>query len=113
MLKVAFSGGRHYTNDTKVSEVINDIIEVYGDITVLVGDCTGLDALVKEYCIKHDIPLQIYYADWKTQGLKAGPLRNKRILDEDPDLVVIFPGGKGTLNMYNQALSKNIPIFSV
>jgi hypothetical protein len=43
-------------------------------------------------------------ADWKRHGRGAGPTSNKLMLEEhQPDLVVAFPGGKGTAHMVGLA----------
>ncbi len=43
-------------------------------------------------------------ADWTTHGRAAGPIRNARMLAEyHPDLVIAFPGGRGTLDMVSKA----------
>jgi ABC-type Fe3+-hydroxamate transport system substrate-binding protein len=52
-----------------------------------------------------------FAADWHKHGRAAGPIRNKRMLDEGkPDLVVAFPGGRGTANMVKQAQAAGIPV---
>lgn len=44
------------------------------------------------------------WADWKKHGKAAGPIRNGIMLrDGKPDMVVAFPGGRGTANMVDQA----------
>ena len=53
----------------------------------------------------------MYPADWDTHGRGAGPIRNKQMLEEGkPDLVIAFPGGKGTANMIGQAKEAGIPV---
>ena len=43
------------------------------------------------------MPVSIYPADWDKHGKAAGPIRNKQMIDEGkPDLVIAFPGGRGT-----------------
>ncbi|MEM9912925.1 MAG: hypothetical protein AAF922_19365 [Pseudomonadota bacterium] len=44
-------------------------------------------------------------------GRAAGPIRNKEMLDEGcPDLVVAFPGGRGTANMVKQAQAAGVEV---
>jgi UDP-N-acetylmuramoylalanine-D-glutamate ligase len=60
------------------------------------------------------IPVETYEADWDTHGKAAGPIRNKRMLDEGkPDLVVAFPGGRGTANMISQARKAGVEVIEV
>jgi len=52
-------------------------------------------------------------ADWKL-GKKAGPLRNQRMIDEGrPDLVVAFPGGKGTADMVRRAEAAGVKVLKI
>jgi len=53
-------------------------------------------------------------ADWGKYSKSAGYIRNKQMLAEGkPDLVVAFPGGKGTANMVKLAKLANIPIHTI
>jgi hypothetical protein len=42
-------------------------------------------------------------ADWHRHGRAAGPIRNQKMLDWGPDLVVAFAGGTGTAGMVRLA----------
>lgn len=45
---------------------------------------------------------------------KAGPDRNQRMIDEGrPDLVVAFPGGRGTADMIRRATEAGIEVFRI
>jgi hypothetical protein len=62
------------------------------------GGARGADALAKDWAMTHpDIVRFECKADWKRYGPAAGPIRNQRMLDWSPDLVVAFAGGKGLL----------------
>ena len=57
--------------------------------------------------VKH-LPFQ---ANWAAHGRAAGPIRNRRMLEEGkPDLVVAFPGGQGTADMVRQAEKAGVPV---
>lgn len=53
-------------------------------------------------------------ADWEKYGRAAGPIRNKKMLDMEPDLVLAFhndiQNSKGTLNMVTIAKKKGIEV---
>lgn len=50
-------------------------------------------------------------ADWDKYGKRAGYLRNVQMLDEGkPDLVVAFPGGKGTAMMVKLAKERGVRV---
>jgi hypothetical protein len=53
-------------------------------------------------------------ADWDKYGKLAGPIRNREMLEQNnPELVVAFPGGNGTADMVRQAAAKKIEILLV
>lgn len=57
---------------------------------------------------------ETYLADWNTHGNSAGPIRNKQMLDEGkPDLILAFPGGKGTADMIRQVSAARLPVLTV
>jgi hypothetical protein len=49
-------------------------------------------------------------AEWKKYGPAAGPIRNQRMLDWGPDLVVAFSGGKGTADMVRRARAAGVEV---
>lgn len=55
------------------------------------------------------ILVRAFDADWDRQGTAAGPLRNRRML-EDAELLVAFPGRDGTKSCVEIAQSLNIPV---
>jgi len=72
------------------------------------GGATGADKLAKEYAQLNNIPYVEEKADWSL-GKKAGPIRNELMLKKYlPDLVIAFPGGRGTDNMVRLAKSYGV-----
>lgn len=102
---VAVTGSRTGFKD---EQLINDVIGALKPNRILVGDCpTGVDAYVDNwwYC-------DIYRADWDTHGKAAGPIRNRVMLDEGPDILLAFWDGKsrGTKDCINAAVARGIPV---
>jgi hypothetical protein len=57
------------------------------------------------------IELVEFPADWAKDGRHAALIRNDRMLsDGKPDLVVAFPGGRGTWHTCAQAEKLGIPV---
>lgn len=70
------------------------------DLHIISGGAKGADSLAIDWAVINWVPFTEYPADWKTHGKKAGFLRNTQMLNEGkPDLVIAFPGGKGTAMM--------------
>jgi hypothetical protein len=76
--------------------------------TIVHGDCpTGIDAYAQKVAESQGMQSERYPADW-SMGKKAGPLRNKEMVDLGADLVLAFPKGasrgtRGCLKMAQEA----------
>lgn len=110
-MKLAVTGGRN----TKISdEDFAWLVRVYdavGGDGFILGDCkTGVDYEAWQRLLKTEYPFERYQADWGGLGLKAGPMRNGRMV-ADADALAAFHGGKGTADCTEQAKKKPIPIF--
>lgn len=114
MLKVLVCGGRDYRNRRRVDEVLDRINEEEPIYMIVHGDARGADTLAKEWAWSRDVIELPYPADWKTNGRAAGPVRNRQMLEqEEPDLVVAFPGGNGTAHMMRIAREAGIKVVDI
>lgn len=97
-MRVLVCGGRDYTNGRRLRFFLDMLEE---PISVLIeGGARGADRLAKEWAEDRQVPVETYPADWDRHGRSAGYIRNQQMLKEGkPDLVVAFPGGRGTANM--------------
>jgi len=108
-MRILVCGGRNYWDQAAVDEVLD---EYRSDITVVIeGGATGADACAREWARKNRVQTLTFPADWARFGKSAGPYRNLQMLDEGkPDLVVAFPGGRGTENMVSLATQRKVNI---
>lgn len=116
--RIVCTGGRNYQDRDKVHEIMNGHLEAATQqgrtLRVGVGDADGLDKLIYLWAEEKGVDVTRYVAEWKHYGLRAGPLRNERMLNmEKPDLVLQFPGGKGTAHCVSAALDRLIPVLVV
>ena len=52
--------------------------------------------------------------EWAKFGKRAGPMRNARMLAEfNPELVIAFPGGRGTADMIARAKKARVSVHIV
>lgn len=58
--------------------------------------------------------VESFPANWSQYGHAAGPIRNQKMLDQNPDLVIAFhfdlEHSKGTKDMINRAKKACIPV---
>lgn len=101
-LFVVVTGGRDYADSRRVADVLGETKPAM----LIHGGCpTGADRLADEWAVEHEVATLRVAAKWATEGKKAGPLRNRRMLKAAKQLadlygcelvVIAFPGGRGT-----------------
>lgn len=78
---------------------------------IIQGGAQGADRLASEWArTKPEIERYECKADWHKHGLASGPLRNARMLEWKPDLVVAFPGGRGTADMVRRSKAAGVEV---
>jgi hypothetical protein len=83
-------------------------------VVVIAGGARGADTLAVEWAKEREVMVEVYMAEWDQFGRKAGPIRNQRMLDEGkPDLVVAFPGGRGTAGMIALAEKAGVEVAQI
>ncbi|HEX8807479.1 MAG TPA: DUF2493 domain-containing protein [Xanthobacteraceae bacterium] len=103
-MRVLVCGGRNY-NDVEMLCAVLDNQHLTTPISCIIsGAARGADTLALVWAKAHGVPYESYAADWQRYGAQAGPIRNQFMLDRGkPDLVVAFPGGRGTADMIRRA----------
>src|SRR5262245_24499598 len=113
-MRVLVCGGRDYADSQTLADTMSRLRAERGISVVIAGGARGADTLAEEWAKANGIECIVFHADWATLGRSAGPIRNKRMLDEGrPDLVVAFPGGRGTSDMTRRALDAGIEVIVV
>lgn len=121
-MKVLICGGRTFgfmrnvdntktVRDPKEFNLFEETMEQYKTKIkrIISGGAFGADALAEYYARKNSIPIEVYHANWEQYGKAAGAIRNTQmLLDGEPDLVIAFPGGKGTANMIKVAKAAGV-----
>lgn len=111
---VLVTGGRHYS-DIETLEATLDLAHRQMGISYLIeGGATGADRLARAWARRHGVPVMTFEAHWKEMGPKAGPIRNQWMLAfGKPDILIAFPGGRGTANMIAQARTEGVEVFEI
>lgn len=116
-MRVIVCGGRDYQDQDHVYQMLNEL-NAGSPITFLFhGNAKGADHLADLWGhrakLRQDIKIVPVPAKWKKYGSAAGPIRNKAMLGHGINLVVAFPGGRGTKNMIKQAKAANVDVWEV
>lgn len=109
-LRVLVTGGRNYNDFSAVRRALDAIRKDSGIAQLIHGGATGADAMAAEWADFYGVEAVCVPADWKQHGPAAGPIRNRAMLTYQPDVVVAFPGGRGTADMIRQAERAGIRI---
>lgn len=107
--RVLVCGGRTFDNWNMVHRELSKI----GPSVVIQGGARGADALAAKWADHNGVPLVTYPA-LLSRGRKAGPERNAFMLaDSRPDLVLAFPGGRGTVDMVSRAKAAGLEVIEL
>lgn len=106
-MRVIFTGGRRYRSLSKVREVIR---ELPSDVVIIHGCARGADSLVEEVAKELGLQTEHFPADWRKYGRAAGPIRNEQMLLSGADLVIAFPGNRGTADMVRRAKKAGVTV---
>jgi hypothetical protein len=112
-MRLLVCGGRTY-NDMEAAFSVMDRLHRTSPITLVIqGGAKGADEIAKCWAVLAKVECKEVKADWKTFGKSAGPIRNKQMLEMNPDRVLALPGGRGTANMVSQARAAGVLITEI
>ncbi len=102
---VLVCGGRDHADWFFVDDCLDTLRFLYGDLMIITGSCpTGADYYAEQWAKSRQ---QIYVgfpAEWDKYGKRAGMKRNAEMgAMAQAKQVVVFQGGRGTLNMLSIA----------
>jgi hypothetical protein len=112
-MKVIVCGGRDYRNMERMLSILDAQHAVHPIAMLIEGGAHGADELAHYWAMNRCIDCLTVPANWSKNGRGAGPIRNARMLDYKPDLVIAFPGGRGTANMIKQAKAAGVRVIEI
>lgn len=129
MIKVICTGDRYWTPQLNLKhykrlQIIRDALQSLPvrfsvpekEIIIIHGAANGADNLCDRIGLSLGYEIRIISPAWEKYGKAAGPIRNRRMLDENPDTVLILAfhdsieSSHGTLDMCRYASSKGYPV---
>lgn len=111
-MKVLVCGGRDYADSEFLNDCLDRVHAKRGITQVIHGGATGADRLAGAWAASRGVAVAVFMADWDGFGRAAGPMRNKKMLEQKPDVVVAFAGGRGTSDMIKQASSAGVTVWA-
>lgn len=109
-MKVLICGDRNWNDKELIRSTIRDKMPD----EVITGDARGADTLAYECCKEDGFTVISADAKWWKYGGAAGPIRNREMLDQKPDLVLAFHDdlehSKGTIDSVTEAKHRGIEV---
>lgn len=114
-MRILVCGGRDYQDRESLFYTLTHLDQGdFREFEIISGMARGADSLAVDFAKTYDLPLHEFPANWDKHGRSAGAIRNQQMLDDGrPDLVVAFPGGKGTAHMVSIARKKGVKVIEV
>lgn len=114
-MRILVCGGRDYTDQDFVYQTLDRLHKQYGFDVVIEGNAHGVDRMAGYWARRRrldNVKESVTQADYDKHGRYLAPkVRNQRMLDKhNPDLVVAFPGGGGTMDMVARALRAGVRV---
>lgn len=110
-MRVIVCGGRDFYEKNRVFRVLDQLHEQQLIVLLANGGARGADTLAQLWAEANRVPTARYPAQWTLYGASAGPRRNAEMLrDVAPDLVLAFPGGRGTADMIEKSQRAGVTV---
>ena len=115
-MRALVCGSRVWPDHEVVEHVLLDLKASHGEmLTVVHGGAKGADVIAHDCCMRNNIKVEVFLADWERYGRGAGYHRNTKMLNTGPNLVVAFHmhNSPGTKHTITQAEDREIPVLVV
>jgi hypothetical protein len=111
-MKIVVCGSRNWNNQEVIKRRLSQLPR---SATIISGGARGADTLAIKIAAELGFErIGKVLAEWKKYGRAAGPMRNIRMLDMKPDLVIAFHENliesRGTAHTVREARLRGIPV---
>lgn len=83
--RIVICGGRHFNDYEQLKTTITNFLKQrkieIENVEIVSGHCQGADMLGEQYAKEYGLNLTIFPADWQRYKRKAGPIRNKQMIE--------------------------------
>lgn len=116
--KVLVTGSRDLADWQTVYQALDDIYATKQPMIIIHGAARGADAFADAWAVyRSNVTVVRVPADWENDGRAAGPIRNARMLELGPDLVLAFFQARsaniGTSHMVKIAHKAGVEVRSI
>ena len=114
-MRVLVCGGRDWLDVELVESTLNKLNAVRGPFERLMhGGARGVDRMAGKWARDNGVLEWDFLPEWHRADGSAGTMRNQRMIAEGaPDLVIAFPGGRGTADMVERARGAGIEVIEI
>ncbi|MFG3509682.1 SLOG family protein [Streptomyces sp. NPDC047821] len=119
-MRVIVTGSRRWSDKAAVWDALNAVYQEHGPFLLVHGDCsTGADAMAREWVEAASRLVQVQeqrfpaaWDYWAARGnaKRAGPERNRRMVEAGADLVLAFPLPEGSGTQHTIKLAREAGI---
>ena len=108
-MRTIIAGSRSIT-DYSLVELAVELSGILPTV-IISGGARGIDSLGERYAKEHNIPLEVYPADWARYGRAAGRRRNAVMAEKAEALIALWDGeSPGTNNMIKLAEAMKLQV---
>lgn len=119
--RIVICGGRHFNDYEQLKTTITNFLKQrkieIENVEIVSGHCQGADILGEQYAKEYGLNLTIFPADWQRYKRKAGPIRNKQmieyIMQTENKAVIAFVSENSKGTKQTVLLAKRAGIFVV
>lgn len=111
-MRVVVCGSRDWQDVNAIFNRLSGLPGEHEEITILQGSASGADSIAAWAADQLGFEVRGFPANWRKHGKAAGPIRNRVMLDQNPDLVIAFQHGesRGTQDTIDEARRRGIPV---
>lgn len=116
-MKILCCGSRFWDDEKAIANAIAKYGAIPEETIIIEGEAKGADTIAKYFANRLGYLVKGYPADWATFGKSAGPIRNQKMLDDNPDIDLVLAfhddlinNSKGTNYMVARSIKKGIKV---
>ncbi len=110
--KIAVIGSRTYEDYETFKKILKKLISNYSNVVLVSGGAKGADYLAEKFAKEFDIEIEVYEADWNTNGKSAGFKRNIDIWNASTFGIAFWDGeSRGTKHSFEISKKQNKEFF--